>query len=294
MPATDDVTQPRRPEQSNPEAGLERRHGAGLDRSPATMATVVRRASSTPSPLPSPFDDPRPSLFQSVDSDDKCPKFMTTLLSDPTFKSCYPLSMLLQTSNGFFDAQKQLPSIVGVLDAACKANAASCTEFLNRAADNLAAVANCKAELDQGQSRVLQAWRGLRAYRTLYTASCLQDPSSGMYCFANAVSNLNNPSDSYLYFMPYGLALPGASTPSCNKCTSETMRVYHAASANRSDFVSDKYEAAANQINVLCGPSFVNATLPRAEAAASLVPPPLSLALLTSILAILVTLGSLL
>lgn len=107
-----------------------------------------------------------------------------------------------------------------------------------------------------------------------------------MYCFANAVSNLNNPSDSYLYFMPYGLALPGASTPSCTKCTGETMKIYHAASASRSDFVADKYEAAAHQINVMCGPEFVNSTLPVAEAAALFVSPPTSMAVLTSVLAL--------
>ncbi|EQK98781.1 hypothetical protein OCS_05508 [Ophiocordyceps sinensis CO18] len=260
-----------------------------------TVAAVVGRPSSTPeknpSPLPSPFDDAQPSLFQDTNSDDKCPNFMTALLADPAFKSCYPLSLLLRTSSGFFEAQKYLPSIVGVLDTACKANATFCTALLNQAANNLTAVANCKAELDQGQSRVLQAWRGLRAYRTLYAASCLQDPSSSLYCFANSVGNINSPADSYLYFMPYGLALPSASTPSCNKCTSETMNVYHAASANRSDLVSDRYEAAALQINAICGPEFVNSTLPQADAAASLAPPLSSLALLTSIVAVVVALG---
>ncbi|KJZ78918.1 hypothetical protein HIM_01691 [Hirsutella minnesotensis 3608] len=264
-------------DETDPDHQLFLRKEAG--RSSTTMTVIVTQAAasaqSSPSPLPSPFDDPQPSLFQGVGSDDSCPRFMSSLLADPTFKSCYPLSMLLQTSTGFFEAQKQLPSIVNVLDAACRANASSCTDFLNQAADNLTSSANCKAEIDQSHARVLQAWRGLKAYRTLYTASCLQDPSSNQYCFANSASNLNNPSDSYLYFMPFGLALPGASNPSCDFCTKETMKVFQAASANRQEFVASKYEDAAHQINVICGPDFVNSTLPLAEAAAANYPPPI-------------------
>lgn len=90
MSATDGATRPK------PSAA----GGVGLDqqdrRGSSTTMAAVRSASSNPSPLPSPFDDSGPSLFQGADADDKCPKFMAALLSNPTFKSCYPLSMLLQ------------------------------------------------------------------------------------------------------------------------------------------------------------------------------------------------------
>lgn len=175
-----------------------------------------------------------------------------------------------QTSTGFFDAQKTLLGVVRVLDATCKADVSSCAAFLSNAAENLTSAVNCKAEVDQEQALVLQAWRGLKAYKTLYSATCLQDATTNMYCFANAVTNLTTPSDAYLYFMPYGLALPGGSTPTCNWCTRETMAIYHTTSADRQQFVASKYEDASRQINTLCGPGFVNGTLPRAIAAAGI------------------------
>lgn len=178
-----------------------------------------------------------------------------------------------QTSTGLFNAEKQLVSIVKVLDATCKADVVSCTEFLDKAAKNLTSSGNCKTEFQQNQSQVLQAYRGLLAYKVLYAASCLQDPSSNMYCFANAVTNLSTVSDSYLYSMPFGTALPGASTPTCNWCTQNTMSIFHAASADRRQFVASTYESAARQVNTICGPQFVNSTLPSASGGRSIAIP---------------------
>ncbi|RCI16339.1 hypothetical protein L249_2157 [Ophiocordyceps polyrhachis-furcata BCC 54312] len=241
------------------------------------LFTCGVEALSTPSPdagrttrrdmaLPSPFDDGPPSLFQGAGSDDRCVTFMANLLSDGTFKSCHPVSMLLQTSTALFEAEKQTTSLVRVLDAACSVDVSVCADYLTKAAERLGDRANCRAELDQSQPRVVQAQRGLRAYRTLYAASCLED--GGVYCFAQSASNLSDPSNSYLYFIPLGMALPGASTPSCNRCTRDIMNVYHASAANRGHLVSEKYAEAAQQINVVCGPGFVNATLPRPKSAA--------------------------
>ncbi|KAG5921444.1 hypothetical protein E4U61_006745 [Claviceps capensis] len=242
----------------------------------ASKKGLLERASETTngddssSPLPSPFDNLVPSAFKVPGGSSSCPKFMAGLLSDPTFKRCYPISMLMQTSTGFFNAQKQLVSIVKVLDATCAPDVTKCTDFLNQAAQNLTLDANCKSEFDQNQTQILQAYRGLRAYNVLYSAACLQNPTTNSYCFANAVTNLSTPSNTYLYFMPYGMSLPGASKPSCNWCTQTTMAIYHSASADRDQPVASKYEDAASQVNTLCGPSFVNASLPIAESAGAL------------------------
>lgn len=56
-------------------------------------------STSTPSPLPSPFDGIPFSDFKTNGEDDSCPNFMRDLLSDPTFKKCYPVSMMLQVSS---------------------------------------------------------------------------------------------------------------------------------------------------------------------------------------------------
>ncbi|PNY25534.1 Uncharacterized protein TCAP_04521 [Tolypocladium capitatum] len=264
----------------------------GQSTSTAAAAQSTSTAAATQSPLPSPFDSSLPSDFKGTNSNDRCPNFMTSLLANPALKSCYPLSMMIQASlartwTGLFDAEKNLLSIVRVLDATCKADVASCADFFSKAAQNLTTDANCKAEIDQSQPLVLQAWRGLESYKTLYSATCLQDPSTNMYCFANAVTNLTTPSDSYLYFMPYGLALPGASTPTCNWCTQNTMAIYHAASADRRQLVSSKYEDAARQVNTICGPGFVNATLPQAVAAACAVVMPSRVVTLAAMAAVL-------
>lgn len=46
------------------------------------------------------------------------------------------------------------------------------------------------------------------------------------------------------------------------------MGVFEAASANRSSALASDYVAAAQQVNVICGPNFVASTLPPAEGAA--------------------------
>lgn len=63
---------------------------------PSAATTTLSKPSS--SPLPEPFDNTPASAFQSSGSTDACPKFISGLLSNPTFKSCYPLSMMLQVS----------------------------------------------------------------------------------------------------------------------------------------------------------------------------------------------------
>ncbi|KAG5930097.1 hypothetical protein E4U53_002305 [Claviceps sorghi] len=239
---------------------------SGASRALSERATETTNGGS--SPLPSPFDNLVPSAFQNPGGSSTCPKFMSGLLSDPTFKQCYPLSMLMQTSTGFFHAQKKLVSIVKVLDATCAPNVIKCAEVMSQAALNLTSEANCKNEYERNQTQVLLAYRGLRAYNVMYSAACLQDPDSNSYCFANAVTNLTAPSNSYLYFMPYGLALPGSSKPSCNWCTRATMGIYHEAGADRGQPVAAKYEDAAQQVNTLCGPNFVNSSLPAAESTA--------------------------
>lgn len=102
----------------------------------------------------------------------------------------------------------------------------------------------------------------------LYSASCLQDPDTDMYCFASSVTNTTQPSDFYFYFMPLGLGLPGGSTPSCGWCTTETMGIWHSATADRSQAISDVYVQTAQQVNTVCGPDSVNGTLAEEESAA--------------------------
>jgi hypothetical protein len=154
--------------------------------------------------------------------------------------------------------------MVRVLDAGCAADVDTCSDFMRTAAQNLTAEENCKEEYDDGVTAVTEAYNGLMNYKTVYSATCLQDPDTDQYCYASAVTNSSDSSDSYLYFLPYDLALPGSSTPSCNWCNKETMDIFHASSSNRDLLISNTYEDAARQINNLCDPDWVNGTLPEA------------------------------
>jgi len=119
---------------------------------------------------------------------------------------------------------------------------------------------NCGYDYDDENALVLQAYNGLIAYQPLYQAGCLKD-SEGNYCFADAITNMTSPSDSYVYFLPLGIALPGASQPTCSSCLQQTMQIFASAASNLSEPVSADYSSAALQIDVGCGPNWVNSSV---------------------------------
>lgn len=57
-----------------------------------TEATKTSKTTSS-SPLPSIFDS---SLASNFSADSACPAFINSFLTNPTFKKCYPFSLLLQ------------------------------------------------------------------------------------------------------------------------------------------------------------------------------------------------------
>lgn len=75
--------------------------------------------------------------------------------------------------------------------------------------------------------------------------------------FANAITNITSPSDSYPYYLPLGSSLPGGSRPTCNSCLQETMGAFSGFAGDQSLPLSRTYVDAARQINLGCGPSFV-------------------------------------
>jgi hypothetical protein len=79
----------------------------------------------------------------------------------------------------------------------------------------------CKSDFDNDSPLVIQALNGLVAYPVAYSASCLRD-QEGSYCFANAVSNMSSPTDSYPYYLPVGQELPAGSRPTCNSVSHVT------------------------------------------------------------------------
>jgi hypothetical protein len=145
----------------------------------------------------------------------------------------------------------------------------SCTSLLQTLARNLTTTANCGADLEAQNPTVLQAYAGLLAYPVLYSASCLRNPSTSAYCFADAVTNSSSPTDPYVYYLPLNVSLPGGSQPTCSTCLQQTMAIFETASANKSQGIYSTYTSAAGQINSQCGPGFVNATVAQVSTGAA-------------------------
>jgi hypothetical protein len=226
---------------------------------PASTTTNLLRPSSTAassSPLPSPFDGALAANYSG-----NCPAFINAMLADQRFKSCYPFSVLLQGSSSFFDAQKSFVSITRVLDASCRADLEVCTDYLSDLANDMITPQNCGDDYSSENSVVVQAYMAFQAYNTIYRATCLQDQETMSYCFANAVTNLSSTSNVYLYYLPLNSTLPPTARPNCDWCTSSTMGIYQAATADRDSAISYTFEGAAAQVNGNCGSSFVNQTL---------------------------------
>ncbi|ETS76312.1 hypothetical protein PFICI_11699 [Pestalotiopsis fici W106-1] len=232
-----------------------------------TATTTTRTASS--SPLPSPLDNAIASNFT---GNGECQEFITNMLADSTFKSCYPFSMLVQGSLSMFNAEKSLFSITQVLDATCSANVTFCVDYLDQVASNLTETANCADDYEQQNSVVVQAYLGLKGYQPLYSASCLQDADTSAYCFANAVTNSSAIADTYLYYLPLNISYPNITTPDCNSCTKNVLGIFQAATADRDAAIANTYADAANAVNAQCGAGFVNATLPEAQVSSAAVP----------------------
>lgn len=204
--------------------------------------------------------------------------------------------MLMQSSKGFFTAQKSVVTTTQVLDATCAANATSCSTYLSQLAKNLTDINRCGGDYKEGNPVVVEAYTGMLSYQTLYSAACYKDPKSSAYCYANAITNRSNSDNVYVYWMPLNHTLPTDSEPSCNECLSQTMNIYQAASANRRLPIAHTYEAAAKRIQSVCGASFANATLPIALAqnAAVARTPPWMPVVVTSLLAAFVAANGLL
>ncbi|KAG4433710.1 hypothetical protein IFR05_010819 [Cadophora sp. M221] len=225
----------------------------------STSGGIVAAETTSVQPLPTPFDM---GFNNNITSN--CASFMSSMLSNSTFKQCLPFSLLLQNSNSFFQTSKSLVRITQTLDFSCAADVTICTSVLNSFASNITSPSACATDLSSENPLVQQALLGLKAYKPLYTASCLRNPATSAYCFADAITNASNPTDSYIYFLPLNTSLVGGSQPTCDACLQNTMAVFEAASADRTQALASTYVSAASQINVNCGPQFVNASLAEA------------------------------
>ena len=157
--------------------------GEEEEESASTTTPTISEISSTAIPsatttvLPQPFDTTLGNNFTS----ESCPRFFTDFLSDETFRSCYPFSLLLQTSHGFFEAQKNFFQTTRALEAGCAADYDVCNNLMQSLATDLKTASNCMTDFNAQNQIVMQAYKGLLAYPVMYQAACLQD-NQGDYC----------------------------------------------------------------------------------------------------------------
>jgi hypothetical protein len=168
-----------------------------------------------------------------------------------------------------FQVEKSLVRITQTLDYSCSANVTLCSQVMSSLASNITSASACGADLSSENPVIQEARLGLLAYKPLYSASCLRNPSTAAYCFADAITNSNNSADAYVYYLPLNTSLVGGSQPTCNSCLKSTMAVFEAATSDRSSAIANVYSSAASQVNVNCGPSFVNASLAAAVVTSS-------------------------
>ena len=171
----------------------------------------------------------------------------------------------------FFDASRSVSAITTVLNASCSVFFPTCSTLMSSFALTLRSSAACQEDYNNENPQVRQAYAGLLAYDVSYNASCLKNtPTPGPhqdnenYCFANAITNRSSPSDSYVYYLPLGIRLPSGSLPTCDACLSRTMAVYAGAASNKSQPLNLDYVDSATMINQMCGPAFVEASIPNA------------------------------
>ncbi|RDW83317.1 hypothetical protein BP5796_04808 [Coleophoma crateriformis] len=252
----------------------------------SSTAAVATATASTTTTLPTPFD----SGF-SNNITDSCSTFMNSFLNDATFKTCLPFSLLLQSSNSFFQVEKSLVRTTQLLDYTCSANVTACTTYTTSLAANVSNSENCGSDLRNQNPLVIQALVGLQSYQVMYQASCLKNSDTGAYCFADAVTNSSSPTDSYPYYLPLNVSLPGGSQPTCDSCLKSTMDIFQAATTNRSSTIASTYSAAAQLINVQCGPTFLNTSLASVSVTTSAAAPNIALGN-TGLLALVIVIAS--
>lgn len=150
-------------------------------------------------------------------------------------------------------------SLIRTLDATCHLPSyPTCSTLMSSLATELS-TSSCERDLTLENPLATQAYASLLAYDTLYTASCLTSPSTGNYCYADAVSNTSAPTSSYIYYIPLGMSLPGGTRPACTNCLKDTMSIFASAASNKNSHFRGDYAQAAQVVDLTCGPGFVEA-----------------------------------
>ncbi|KAG9313563.1 hypothetical protein JVU11DRAFT_5890 [Chiua virens] len=198
------------------------------------------------------------------------------------FRSCRPFSLLITTSHAFLLAQRDINLINTDVWGTCNTvtSQAQCDANMSWFASSLQA--SCQVDLSNQVATAVTTLNALNAYDLMRNVACQVDPATNSYCYVEAVANAD-PSSYWFYQLPLGLPLgPNITQNACNECTKDLMASYASAlnstDGARLDGLADRYNAAVDTLNGVCGAAYaktaqiaesnaawVTADLPRAS-----------------------------
>ncbi|KAL1411413.1 hypothetical protein Q8F55_002369 [Vanrija albida] len=159
-----------------------------------------------PQPVPTPLDALSYSLSQS------CLEYVGTLIAPSAqFMTCLPFSLLLSTSSAYKNRVQDATgtgnwTFLNELIAYSHSPQPSpqgCDQAFTSILTAFADRANCGNDLSGGKAVAKQAQTGIGNYALMRTASGLINPSTGVYCYLEALANVK-PDDMYLWMLPAG------------------------------------------------------------------------------------------
>lgn len=158
-------------------------------------------ASNGPSPAPPTFPQPFDTSLGTEFESESCGPFIQEFLADPNFQQCHAFSLLLTTSQAFYqagralsattasssssstgvdqsDASKFVMPVHQVLDASCRdADPDHCEALFTQLASGIkSSQSGCGKDLLKQNSLALQALAGLINYRLMREVGCLTSP----------------------------------------------------------------------------------------------------------------------
>ncbi|KAH0581437.1 hypothetical protein H2248_012518 [Termitomyces sp. 'cryptogamus'] len=234
----------------------------------APVPTIPSSPPTLPTPFPQPFDSDL--TINSLSS--SCYNFISNMTNGLPFRSCRPLSLLMDGSNAFIDAQSNLALMNSIIWGTCNTDIAQvqCIANMGWFADTLQAA--CVQDLQDRNQMAVSTLRDLQAYALMRHAGCLPNPASNSYCYLEAVGN----SDLYFYSLPLEIPVPNGTKPRCTACTHSLMSIYSSALSNSTEApeligLQQTYGNAAKLAVAQCGTNYAD-TIVTSAAPAALLP----------------------
>ncbi|CAE6424974.1 unnamed protein product [Rhizoctonia solani] len=250
---------------SAPDTTAPQQLGAGMSSSVAPA--IPNPAWPVPTPFPQPFDSSLSFNF----STPACRSFFSSFTTNMTFRACRPFSLLLGTSNAFFNVQSNLTELTAVMGGTCDTARPidECRTTMGWLASEIVKPEVCGTDIANQNGNVLEALNGFKTYDLMRQGGCLVNQRSNAYCFVESVAS-SSPVDTYFYALPLGTPVPQKSTPSCSPCIKSLMSLYAQYATDKSLPLSKVYSPAQKLAANSCGADYAQAIAANAATRADL------------------------